>query len=147
MALPDRSAPALPDARSACILVVEDDQRVMTATVDALSELGHDPVSCGDPAAARALLAHRPDIDFVLSDVVMPGMTGPELVAQLRRDRPDLRAVFATGYTGEVTDAAAFGDDIVLRKPFTIATLGDAVARVVATLPPPEPALVTSQAA
>jgi CheY-like chemotaxis protein len=54
----------------------------------------------------------------------MPGQTGPELAADLRRFRPDLKVVFVTGFTGDIASAEAFGQDSVLRKPFTIGKLG-----------------------
>ena len=57
----------------------------------------------------------------------MPGRTGPELAADLRRSRPDLKVVYVTGFTGDITSAEAFGSDIVLRKPFTIGALGNAI--------------------
>jgi signal transduction histidine kinase/CheY-like chemotaxis protein len=114
-------------ARSAKILVVEDDRRVLSATIDALTELGHAPVACLGPDEAAAQLRAHPDIDLLLSDVLMPGQTGPELAAELRRFRPDLKVVFVTGFTGDIASAEAFGQDTVLRKPFTIGTLGTAI--------------------
>ena len=131
------------------LLVVEDDRRVMSATIDALVELGHEPIPCLDPAEAAALLDANPEVDLVLSDVLMPGISGPELIAELRRTRPLLRAVFATGFSGDRNETVAFGDDVVLRKPFTIASLGDALSRAVVPTASSDtaPALATSQAA
>lgn len=113
--------------RTATILVVEDDLRVLSATVDALHELGHRPVACLGPDEAIAQLHRNPDVDLLLSDVLMPGQTGPELAADLRKARPDLKVMFVTGFTGDITSADAFGSDTVLRKPFTIGTLGTAI--------------------
>jgi signal transduction histidine kinase/CheY-like chemotaxis protein len=109
--------------RSAKILVVEDDRRVLSATIDALTELGHVPIACLGPEEAATQLRAHPDIDLLLSDVMMPGRTGPELAADLRQVRPDLKVVFVTGFTGDIASAEAFGTDSVLRKPFTIGTL------------------------
>jgi CheY-like chemotaxis protein len=111
-----------------CLLVVEDDRRVLAATCDVLREIGHDPIAClsGDEAEA-ALVAHD-DIALVVSDVLMPGLTGPQLLAKLREQRPDLKALFVTGYAGEAGEAGDFGDDPVVRKPFTIAILSAAIA-------------------
>ncbi len=114
-------------ARTAKILVVEDDRRVLTATVDALLELGHEPVACLGPEEASVQLRRHPDIDVLVSDVLMPGQTGPELAAALRAFRPDLKVVFVTGYSGDIANAEAFGHDRVLRKPFTIGALGVAI--------------------
>jgi signal transduction histidine kinase/ActR/RegA family two-component response regulator len=118
----------LPPARAAKILVVEDDRRVLAATVDALTELGHTPIACLGPDEAAALLRCHLEVDLLLSDVLMPGQTGPELAAELRSFRPDLKVVFVTGFTGDIASAEAFGRDTVLRKPFTIGALGTAIA-------------------
>ena len=123
----DLDTPTAPTGRTATILVVEDDRRVLLATVDALHELGHRPVACLGPDEAIAQLHRNPDVDLLLSDVLMPGQTGPELAADLRKVRPDLKVMFVTGFTGDIASADAFGSDTVLRKPFTIGTLGTAI--------------------
>ena len=113
----------VPGAR---ILLVEDDPRVRTATVGALEDLGYSPVSCDGGAEAMRLFATE-DFDLVISDVIMPEMTGPELVRELRSRRPDIAVLFVTGYVGE-----GEGDDLIgfelLRKPFTVSALASAVA-------------------
>ncbi len=122
------------------ILVVEDDPRVLSATIAALTELGHRPVACGDPLAAIALVPTIPPPQLIVSDVLMPGKTGPELIAELTPLLPDAAVLFVTGYAGEAADHSEFGDNRVLRKPYTIAALAvaidEAVARRIATDPP-----------
>ncbi|WP_260483401.1 ATP-binding protein [Sphingomicrobium flavum] len=111
---------------SARILVVEDDPRVRTATVGALEDLGYDPRSCS--SGAEALDIFEPGaFDLVISDVIMPEMTGPELVRELKARQHDVAVLFVTGYVGE-----GEGEDLVgyelLRKPFTVGGLSNAVA-------------------
>src|SRR3546814_8837830 len=65
------------------ILVVEDDPRVLNQTMAALAELGHLPFACDHPSKAVKLLASHRDIGLLGSDVLMPEMTGPELVRTL----------------------------------------------------------------
>jgi signal transduction histidine kinase len=125
----------LPQRRGTTVLVVEDDARVLAATGDALEELGLRTVRCLHPADARRLLRENPDIGLIVSDVLMPGMTGPELVASIRNDYPGLPVLFVTGYAGDIDTAAAFGGHMVLRKPFTLASLGKAVGTLLANDP------------
>jgi len=110
------------------ILVVEDDPRVLTATVEAVEELGHRAVACNDPRDA-ATLVEKHGFDLILSDVLMPDLTGPELVAELKQRWPDLAVLFVTGFAGDASEVAAFGDHDVLRKPFTLTQLDQAIRR------------------
>jgi signal transduction histidine kinase/ActR/RegA family two-component response regulator len=113
----------VPGAR---ILLVEDDPRVRTATVGALEDLGYEPIACASGAEALALFDSM-EFDLVISDVIMPEMTGPEMVREMKARRHDIAVLFVTGYVGE-----GEGDDLVgydlLRKPFTVSTLASAVA-------------------
>jgi signal transduction histidine kinase/CheY-like chemotaxis protein len=111
-------------------LVIEDDPRVLNTTVAALRELGHDPIACGTPAQVPALLRARRDIGLIVSDVQMPGVTGPQLVDAIRFVHPAMPVLFVTGFAGEVEHAAAFGGHHVLRKPFTLAGLSAALDTV-----------------
>jgi len=113
------------------ILLVEDDPRVQASTRAALSELGHMVRACASGEEALAILADNAVFDLVLTDVMMPGMTGPELVATISRDYPDIAVLFVTGYVGEAGQSDDFAGHEVLRKPFTIAALGQAVARAI----------------
>ena len=123
----------------ATILVVEDDPRVLNATVEALAELGHNPIPCPSPEHAEDLIDAHPDVRLILSDVVMPGTTGPELIAALQPHHPGLGVLFVTGYAGEIDEAAAFGGYGVLRKPFTIGALSGAVQTALARTSGPPP--------
>ena len=118
----------LPATRPLRILVVEDDPRVLASTAAALAELGHRPVECDDPLRAMGLIEASGDIDLIVSDVLMPGLTGPELVAQITARHPGIAVLFVTGYAGEAGGADEFGGHGVLRKPFTIAGLERAIA-------------------
>lgn len=118
-------APAAP-RRS--VFVVEDDPRVLAATVAALEELGHSSVSCDDPGRAAALLATCSDIEVILTDVQMPGMTGPEMIAEMRAGGVTLPVLFVTGFAGDDVQASLLDNEHVLRKPFTLAQLDRKVA-------------------
>ena len=109
------------------ILLVEDDPRVQASTRAALIELGHAVRSCGSGSEALSVLAADSRFDLMLTDVMMPGMTGPELVGRICRDYPHISVLFVTGYVGEAGQSDDFAGYEVLRKPFTIAALGNAI--------------------
>ena len=113
---------------NATILVVEDDPRVSRSTVAALEELGHRPVACAGGREALDLLAGGIAVDLVITDVMMPEMTGTELAALLRQRHPELPVMFVTGYVGEAGESEDLMGGEVLRKPFTVAALADSVA-------------------
>lgn len=131
---PGQIAAATTPADALTILVVEDDARVLVATVDAVRELGHRAVACSNPLEAEALVEARikegqARFDLILTDVLMPDLTGPELVARLTQRWPDLSVLFVTGYAGDASEGGAFGDHDVLRKPFTLSALDQAIRR------------------
>lgn len=110
------------------ILVVEDDDAVRAGIVDALLALGCDVSQAGSgPAGLDALASAKPQL--LLTDYLMPGMTGVELAVKAREMFPGLPVLVATGYAdmGAIEDAV--GTDLVLRKPFQLAELSAAVSR------------------
>ncbi len=118
----------VPGAR---ILLVEDDPRVRTATVDALEDLDYEPVSCGSGAEAIELFKSE-EFDLVITDVIMPEMTGPELIRYLKASEPrDFAVLFVTGYVGEGESDDLRGYEL-LRKPFTVGALASAVSAALA---------------
>jgi len=122
------------------ILLVEDDPRVRTATVDALEDLDYEPVACGSGAEAIELFKAQ-EFDLVITDVIMPEMTGPELIRYLKTSQPrDFAVLFVTGYVGEGESDDLRGYEL-LRKPFTVGALASAVSAALArsTIEPPRP--------
>ncbi len=112
------------------VLVVEDDPRVLATTLGALRELGHRPIPCDDPRKAPAMLAEHAAVGLIISDVLMPTQTGPEMIAALDPRHAHIPVLFVTGYAGEDAGDAgdAFGGRHVLRKPYTLARLESAIA-------------------
>jgi signal transduction histidine kinase/CheY-like chemotaxis protein len=119
------------------ILLVEDDPRVRTATVGALEDLGYEPAACSGGAEAIELF-NAQEFDLVVTDVIMPEMTGPELIRYLKHNSTrDFAVLFVTGYVGEGETDDLRGYEL-LRKPFTVGALASAVAAALArTSEPP----------
>ena len=143
VAAPVRLHPAIPrgdrdiHVAGARILLVEDDPRVRTATVGALEDLDYEPVACGSGAEAIDIF-NAQEFDLVITDVIMPEMTGPELIRYLKQTSPrDFAVLFVTGYVGEGETDDLRGYEL-LRKPFTVGALASAVAAALArTSEPP----------
>ena len=118
---------ALPDpARRRRILIVDDDAIILMNTAALLEDLGHEVVEAGSGEEALQLLADHPDVDLVITDQAMPGMTGSQLIAAVRADRPGLPIILATGY-GETPGDATYTVHR-LGKPFGQRELQRAVA-------------------
>jgi CheY-like chemotaxis protein len=122
-----------PGRGSETILLVEDENAVREMTQAVLQRRGYTVLSACD--AAQALRIARDNIgriDLVLTDVIMPGMTGPQLVAQLRCEQPDLPALFMSGYTSDsvLRDDVATGDAFFLQKPFSTGALAAKLRQV-----------------
>jgi CheY-like chemotaxis protein len=115
------------------ILVAEDEAVVREMVVASLERLGYRVVAASTGEEAVRLIDRLGDeIDLLLSDVVMPGMSGPDLYDRARRTRPDLRAIFMSGYT-----ALSMGRPIpegvtLLEKPFSAARLDQVVRETLA---------------
>jgi signal transduction histidine kinase/CheY-like chemotaxis protein len=123
--------PAAPSAGIA-VLVVEDDPRVSRATVGALEELGYRPHACAGGREALDILERDPAIQLIITDIMMPEMTGPQLVREASRRFPWIAVLFVTGYVGEAGDAEELSGHAMLRKPFTVSALAGAVAAALA---------------
>ena len=129
------SAPVRPNDLDALaglkILLVEDDALVREGMAEALTSFGCDVSQTASGAEGlAALAARRPDL--LLTDYLMPGMTGAELACQARTLFPDLPILVATGYADMAAIESAIGGNAVLRKPFELGELALAVARSVA---------------
>ncbi|HEX8624711.1 MAG TPA: ATP-binding protein [Allosphingosinicella sp.] len=126
---------AVPGDAGTAILVVEDDPRVSRSTVGALEELGYRPIACGGGREALEILEREGGrIELVITDIMMPEMTGPELVREAVARWPSTAILYVTGYVGEAGSEELSGHDI-LRKPFTVAALAAAVAGALARRP------------
>jgi hypothetical protein len=127
--VPDPAATELDAPGGATIMVVEDEDAIRTLTHRILSREGYRVVEAAAPAAALELFEEVGHVDLLLTDVVMPGMSGKALSDELRARQPGLRVLFMSGYTDNVMDRYgldAAGDRLV-HKPFNAQQLVTAV--------------------
>ena len=121
------------------ILLVDDDDRVRRASAEVLTEAGHTVVEAADVDLALAVLVDAVDIDLVVTDFIMPGRSGAELVEALRVAWPRVAVLMVTGHVDD--DSGLPSDLDLLRKPFRSAALlkavDDAIRRSRARLPVP----------
>jgi len=125
------SAPADATQRRGRILVVEDQPELGQLTRCLLEPAGYIVTVATDAAGALAHIHTGAHPDLLLTDVVMPGMTGPELAKALRARRPGLRVLYMSGYTPGVLNPRGHLDEhsSLLQKPFNRDALLAAVAR------------------
>ncbi len=114
-----------PKADGKTVLLVEDDDLMRTMTRQMLEDHGYRVVEADGAKQALERLRSNSSIDIALTDVVMRGMSGPELALQLINLSPAIKVVYMSGYTGELI---AQGDGLnqeitLLEKPFTKAAL------------------------
>jgi two-component system cell cycle sensor histidine kinase/response regulator CckA len=114
------------------VLVVEDVEGLRELAKRLLERQGYAVLVAGSAEEALRLFEQHASIDVLLTDVVMPGATGPELTRQLVAQRPELKVIYMSGYTedaivhhGVVDPGIAF-----LHKPFTSETLGRKIREV-----------------
>ena len=114
------------------ILLIDDERDLVRLGEEMLAELGFEPVGFDDSALALAAFRVDPQrFDLVLTDEVMPTMTGTELAAAMHRLRPDLPVVLMTGYAGpaQIDHVDDAGIREVIRKPLLSANVAACLAR------------------
>jgi DNA-binding NtrC family response regulator len=114
------------------VLVVDDAESVRTLARRLLERQGYHVLLAANATEAVRLFEQHPSIDILLTDVVMPGASGPELTKELVDQRLGLKVIFMSGYTEEaiVNHAVLRGGGAFLHKPFTADTLGRKVREV-----------------
>ena len=131
---PEPAHPATREAtRTGTILLVEDDSSVRSYAKRVLESAGYHVVEAADGATAIELAAQR-SVQLLLTDMVMPGISGREVAMRLARAQPDVPVVYMSGHydRGIVKDGALVPGIDFLPKPFDMATLLEVVHRAIA---------------
>ena len=129
----DTTAPLQHSTTSLLIMVVEDEQSVLDMAAVTLRAQGHTVLTASGPLEALRIFEHfSDDIDLLLTDVVMPEMTGPEMAKLMRGMRPDLHLVFMSGYADEHIKSCNFPGERIpfIMKPFNPAEM----TRIISTI-------------
>ncbi len=118
------------------ILLVEDEAPVRGFAARALRNKGYEVLEadCGE-AALEIMEEHGEDLQVIVSDVIMPGMNGPEMIKQIMPKYPNVKVIFISGYA-EDAFADSFGEDVefnFLPKPFTLKQLASKIKEVTAS--------------
>jgi CheY-like chemotaxis protein len=113
------------------VLIVEDEALIRMTTVDMVDELGHQFVEAANGHEALERLDGDPEIDVLLTDLGLPGMSGQALIAEALKRRPELKVLVASGY-GSQSELGSVDPALVrfLNKPFQMSQLKDAIAQI-----------------
>jgi CheY-like chemotaxis protein len=116
------------------ILIVDDEQFVRDLLEKVLKRRGHEVTAASDADQALAALESQ-TFDLLLTDVVMPGMDGFDLLRRVKSAYPDIKVIVLTGYARKqsISDFLLYGADDYLSKPFQVHELVAAVDRVTGT--------------
>jgi DNA-binding response OmpR family regulator len=115
------------------VLVVDDEPTVLNTVRDGLTAHGYRVLEALDGETALGIAGSHPGpIALLLVDVVMPGLSGPEVATRLHTMRPDTKVLYMSGFSTEVTvvHGVATGDPLLV-KPFSLETLGRKVKEIV----------------
>jgi CheY-like chemotaxis protein len=131
-AAPAQAAPAR-SANRETVLLVDDEQVLAKLGERILEGLGYRVISASDGSMAIELArAYGDPIDLILSDVIMPGLSGPEVVEAVLQLHPEAAVLYASGYTADaISDRRGLPEGVeLIEKPFTAAELASRVRSV-----------------
>jgi len=120
------------------VLIVEDERSVLEMAAMTLSSCGYEVFTASCPTEAFALLEELEEgVDLLLSDVIMPGMSGPDMATIMKKQLPDLKIVFMSGYTDEHLKESCVAAEQCgfIMKPFTMPDLAAIVHSAIAATP------------
>ncbi|RXD06760.1 hybrid sensor histidine kinase/response regulator [Sphingomonas sp. UV9] len=135
----ENAADPVTASRAAKVLLVDDEDLVRTATADMLRDIGYTVVEVASASQALSAIRGGVDADVLVSDYLMPGMTGGQLISELRAAGNRIPALLVTGYAAAGEDVP--GDVIRLSKPFRQTDLAARVDELLRQSPSGRPKL------
>jgi two-component system, cell cycle sensor histidine kinase and response regulator CckA len=124
----EASSPVEATGKGNIVLLVEDDAAVLQVSRTMIERLGYTVLAAGSPdEALRLAAAYSGDLHLLVTDVVMPGLSGKDLFARLKQSRPWLRCLYMSGYADGLGDGAGILDQDanLLEKPYTLRSLAE----------------------
>ncbi len=124
-------ADAPPERGSETVLLVEDDEMFLDLLSEVLEGSGYNVLAASDPAQAMELSGRHPGtVDLLISDMVMPGMSGKDLAGRLAPQRPDMKVLLMSGYSDEALEERGVSSESgFIQKPFSTRELVREVRR------------------
>jgi signal transduction histidine kinase/CheY-like chemotaxis protein len=129
-------ADELPRGSGEVVMVIDDEPALVALAEEMLAELGYEPVGfTSSKTALDAFFADTQRFDLVLTDEMMPGITGTGLALGIKQRRSDIPIVIMTGYTDSAVEALARSADVteILRKPLQMRDIAQSFARILRT--------------
>jgi PAS domain S-box-containing protein len=130
---PDGAVAAAGPVKPMRVLLVEDEDGVRASVHRSLQQRGHSVTACADPAEALDVFAEAGSaFDVLISDIVMPVMSGVDLYERLSRQDPGLKVIYITGYASEELRMRGMATGVaeIVNKPFAPEALDAAMARI-----------------
>jgi len=124
------------------VLVVDDDDAVRDTTAQMLRQVGYGVTEAESGQSALDALGRGEIYDLMVIDIAMPGLSGIEAVRRARERWPALRTLYITGYADIAGDEPQIGDDPMLKKPFRLSQLTEAVRNAIKRVPGDDTAAV-----
>lgn len=112
------------------VLVVDDEEPIRKFVERVLRDAGHETVAAADGVEAIELAQQKEGFDILVTDLVMPGISGDELARRLRQNEPKLKVLYLTGYSDRLfmEKSTLWQDEAFLEKPCSVKGLREAVA-------------------
>ncbi len=127
----ETAAASEPERGSETVLLVEDDEMFLDLLSEVLEGRGYNVLAAGDPAQAMVLSGrHDGTVDLLISDMVMPGMSGKDLAGRLAKERPGMKVLLMSGYSDEALEERGVSSESgFIQKPFSTRELVREVRR------------------
>ncbi|OIQ17797.1 MAG: hypothetical protein BM556_10225 [Bacteriovorax sp. MedPE-SWde] len=110
------------------IVLVDDDDKIAELSGQSLISKGYDVTIFTEPALAIEFILTHSDVDIIITDNIMPGINGQELIEKCYEERPDLKFILATGDDSSGIEISQYNNSVVIvPKPFKRKDLIDAI--------------------